>query len=452
MKSTYRHAFVLALLICAATTHSHAQNGVNSPYSRYGFGMMADRAMGFNKAMGGVAQGFRDGQIINAANPASYSAVDSLTALFDMGMSVYNGNYKMGTMQQNAKNASFDYMAFQFRALRGVGVSLGILPYTNISYDFKSTTENLVGTDIPSGYTFNGDGGLHQVYLGVGARVFRGLSAGVNGSYLYGDYTHNTTMSLNQSGAYSMMRTYKAHIATYKLDFGLQYELPLTRKLRLTVGATYGLGHDVTNRAFRQTQTLEQSSMSVTARGITTDTIHDAFQLPHTFAAGFSLAHTDKWAVGADFDYEKWGSARFPNQSADASTDFVSTTGQLHNRWKVSLGGMYTPKSTARSYLKRMTYKAGAYYSHSYAKTAPTSRLSDQPTEYGLSAGFALPVSNRNTWHNVPKINIAFQWVHSNIPYLSSNGGARNTLTENYLRLSVGVTFSERWFFKWKVQ
>ena len=75
-----------------------AQNGVNSPYSRYGFGMMADRAMGFNKAMGGVAQGFRDGQQINVSNPASYSAVDSLTALFDLGLSVFNGNYKMGNM------------------------------------------------------------------------------------------------------------------------------------------------------------------------------------------------------------------------------------------------------------------------------------------------------------------------------------------------------------------
>ena len=103
-----------------ASLTATAQNGVNSPYSRYGFGVQADRSMGFNKGMSGVAQGFRSGQIINVANPASYSAVDSVTALFDIGMTLQNGNFEMGNVQHNARNTSLDYactLLYQYQLL-----------------------------------------------------------------------------------------------------------------------------------------------------------------------------------------------------------------------------------------------------------------------------------------------------------------------------------------------
>ena len=70
-----------------------AQSGSNSPYSRYGFGQLSDQSFGNSKAMGGIAYGLRNGYQINAANPASYSAVDSLTFLFDFGMSLQNSNF-----------------------------------------------------------------------------------------------------------------------------------------------------------------------------------------------------------------------------------------------------------------------------------------------------------------------------------------------------------------------
>ena len=67
-----RHKIQYLMMMLFASLTATAQNGVNSPYSRYGFGMQADRSMGFNKGMSGVAQGFRGGQIVNVANPASY--------------------------------------------------------------------------------------------------------------------------------------------------------------------------------------------------------------------------------------------------------------------------------------------------------------------------------------------------------------------------------------------
>ena len=43
--------------------------------------------------MGGIAYGLRDGSHINPLNPASYTAIDSLTFLFDGGFSMQNTNF-----------------------------------------------------------------------------------------------------------------------------------------------------------------------------------------------------------------------------------------------------------------------------------------------------------------------------------------------------------------------
>lgn len=453
MNKTIKYLATAILYAIAAQTF--AQNGVNSPYSRYGFGMMNDGATGFNKGMGGVAQGFRNGSEINVANPASYSAIDSLTALFDFGLSAYNGNYKMGKLQQNARNTSFDYLTFQFRACKGVGVTLGVLPYTNISYSFASNSEALSGNEtVTTSYKFDGSGGLHQVFIGAGWKPFKPLSIGANVSYLYGDYSHVSVMSLSDNSAYSLVRGYSANIATYQLDFGLQYELKLSDKDMLTVGLGYGLGHDINNRAYRNTQsilsTTTTTGSTTSVQGVTTDTLTNAFQMPHRFSAGLTYSHGTKWRVGADVLYEKWGDARFPAQSDDGTTRFISTTGQLNDRFKIAVGGDFTPSPYSNRLLKRLTYKFGGYYSNTYAKT--DSKISDKPVEYGLTAGCTIPIQNRNLWINIPKINVSVGWTHSDIPYISSATQQQSSLKENYLKVSLGITFSERWFYKWKVK
>lgn len=451
MTRLYKTTTLWAMAVFALANYANAQNGINSPYSRYGFGMMADRSMGFNKSMGGVAQGFRNGQQINAANPASYSAVDSLTALFDLGLSVYNGNYKMGNLQQNAKNSSFDYIAFQCRLHKGLGITIGLLPYTNIDYNFTSNAETIDGTsdnNITSSYAFNGSGGLHQAFVGIGWNVLTPISIGANIGYLYGDYTHTSTLSYNTTNAYSLVRGYSANIGTWKADFGIQGEFTLNKKDKITIGATYGLGHDIKNRAYRHTQTINSSS---TVQSSTSDTLKNAFQLPHSLAFGVAYSHGTKWRVGADIELEKWSKSKFPSNIE--SSIYTAQKGQLNDRLRLSLGGEYTPNDLSRNYLSRITYKVGGYYQQSYAKTSANSSLSiDKPTEFGLTTGMSLPIQNRNIWYNSPRINITFGWIHTNIPYISNTSFEKSKLTENYLRLSIGITFSERWFYKWKVE
>ena len=126
-------------LFCIVATAAMAQSGTNSPYTRYGFGQLSDQSFGNTKAMGGIAYGLRDGLHINAANPASYSAVDSLTFLFDAGMSLQNTNFKENGVKTNAKNSTVDYIAMQFRLWKRMGMTLGFLPYSIVGYNMSQT-------------------------------------------------------------------------------------------------------------------------------------------------------------------------------------------------------------------------------------------------------------------------------------------------------------------------
>ncbi len=85
-----------ALLLMTFAGVAVAQNNTNSPYTRYGYGDLVNQNFGNSKAMGGIAFGLRDGSQINPLNPASYTAIDSLTFLFEGGVSMQNANISDG--------------------------------------------------------------------------------------------------------------------------------------------------------------------------------------------------------------------------------------------------------------------------------------------------------------------------------------------------------------------
>jgi len=99
---------------------------MNSPYTRYGFGQLATMEVGANKGMGGTGIGVRNNSQINMLNPASYAAVDTLTFLLDIGVSLHNTNFAEGNVKMNARNSTFDYLAMQFRLMPRLGMTIGL--------------------------------------------------------------------------------------------------------------------------------------------------------------------------------------------------------------------------------------------------------------------------------------------------------------------------------------
>lgn len=413
-------ALFSALFIMGAVA-ANAQSSTNSPYTRYGLGELSDQAFAHNAAMGGIGYALRSSEQINVMNPASYSAVDSLSFMFDIGMGLKSSNYQENGYKTNAKNASFDYLAMQFRLHPRVGFAVGFTPYSNVGYKFSRTSDIENSDDVTLTNTFYGDGGLQQIFGGIGFKILDNLSIGANVGYLYGEIDYQTLATLSNGG--DQTTTYNnISINSYIANFGLQYTQKLSKTDKVTLGLVYGLGHDLKSTETKGIQVTDGSSYSE----LTEKTIKDSYGIPSTFGAGLTWQHKQNLTVGADYTLQQ-----FENVKYDNSTDFYK------NRTRIGAGIEYMPSLYGRNYLSRIRYRAGAYYSSSYMKLPEY----DGPKEWGVSAGFGLPLHlfQRNT-----VLSITGQYVRV-LP------SVKGMLSENRFVLKLGLTFNEHWFMKWRV-
>ncbi len=433
---------------CLLAQGSFAQSSTNSPYSRYGFGHMNDQSMGFNKGMAGLSYGLRDGAIINQTNPAAYAEIDSVTFLFDGGISFQRAEFKQNGTSVSANNGALDYAAFAFRIRRGLGFSLGFLPYSTIGYDMTQTGSVSNDQYTTNNYVneYNGDGGLHKVYAGLGWKPFSFLSVGVNGSFIYGELKHFSANLFSSGSTYSTLREYKSEIYSYKLDFGLQFNHNLSKTSNLTVGAVFSPGHSMPADAkiydlIGSFSSISSGESLITQAGLSpTYVAKDAYELPTSFGVGFTLRHNNKLLYGVDYSLEKWSNVKFPTiQTQEGKTTYTSVKGLFDDRHKITAGMEWNPNMYSRNYLKRMKYRVGAYYATPSIKY----NNGEGATEYGVSAGFGFPVQNQ--YNNRSYVNLSAQWVH----FQPKSAGM---MSENYFRICLGLTFNESWFRKWKVE
>ena len=285
----FKHT-LCALLLTMVTGMAIAQNNTNSPYTRYGYGDLSDQSFGNSKAMGGIAFGLRDGAQINPLNPASYTAIDSLTFIFEGGVSLQNMNISGGGVKLNAKNSSFDYLAMQFRLHPRVAMSIGLLPFSNVGYSVSESNE-ATETSPYSTKSLTGEGGLHQLYVGAGVKVLKNLSVGVNASYFWGDITRSLTQLYpNTASAYSYIRQNAVSVSDYKLDFGLQYTQEFNKKHSATIGAVYSPKHKLNNDYTVTTQASSTVSQDWDA----------TLEVPNTFGVGFTYNYDKRLTVGRE--------------------------------------------------------------------------------------------------------------------------------------------------------
>lgn len=102
----------------------NAQSGTNSPYSQFGLGVLSEQSTGFNRGMNGLSTAMRESNQVNYGNPASYSSIDSLTFILDVGAALQVTNFKEGSRKLNANNANFEYAVMGFRVAKNLGVSI----------------------------------------------------------------------------------------------------------------------------------------------------------------------------------------------------------------------------------------------------------------------------------------------------------------------------------------
>lgn len=435
---------LLAVIAVVLSMGVQAQNATNSPYSQYGYGRQADQSNGATKAMAGLGLGWREGNQVNFSNPASYSSLDSLTFLFDAGVSIQVSNFTEGAHRLNANNSSFDYVIGAFRAIKHVGVAFGLMPYSNVGYSFYNN-EPVAGSDVPTTSavtytnTYSGSGGFRQFFLGVGVEPLKlkgtSLSVGANASYLWGSYNKSIVNSYSDENINTLSKFYTCTVNAFKVDFGAQFQQRIGKNDLLTVGGTFSMKQKLYGDP--QCSVISTNSQTSVTVG---DTLvaNGSHYTPMTYGVGFVWNHARKIRVGFDYKVEKWGNIEYPvYKVVNNVPQYDLATNMFKDRQRFVLGGEFCRNELGRSWFGRIKYRAGLTYSTPYLKINGM----DGPKEMGASIGFGIPITN--AYNNRSVLNVSGQWTQVS---------AKGLIKENIFCINVGFTFNERWFAKWMVE
>jgi hypothetical protein len=402
--------FILSFLSPASL---YAQSGnTNSPYTLHGYGQLADQSFAAQRGMGGIGYGLRNSKMINPLNPASFSAIDSMTFMLDFGVKGQATWFKEGANQATKYNAGIEYLALQFPLAKGLGMGIGFEPVSYVGYQFA--TDSLLSPEKISYASLSGKGGLNKVYTTLSYRILNRFSLGVNVGYLFGDVIHSEVASFNVSGAHliSWNDTLRSRGLTY--GAGFQYIQPIGKNEEIVLGVVYTpktkFGATVMTGDVKY-----NSSGQVTGNPEFRTTKDSVFQMPETYAVGLSYRKFNKLTLGADFQYQRWADAKFYNK-----------TDTLSNRMKINAGA---------EYIHRLYYRAGVYYSNSYVNIKGAGQK-----EYGVSLGLGIPMIDKRSF-----LNLAFE-------YSVLRPQRETLLSEQYFKFTLGYTFNELWFFKRKLQ
>ena len=219
-----RHLLATALIVTFAF-NSFAQVRIGSPYSRYGLGDINSGNSPFFLSMGGTAFGIRSSAFVNHANPASYTAFDTTSFVFEGGVYSQSSTIKSVSASQSSSYSSIGSILIGFPISKKIKASFGLLPYSSVGYKIADNKSLVISADSSTAVSniYDGSGGINKAYFGFGFNVFKNLSFGVNADFLFGTIKRNSTSNLTDLlYANSYRRTTFVKVNDFNFNFGLQ--------------------------------------------------------------------------------------------------------------------------------------------------------------------------------------------------------------------------------------
>ena len=385
-----------------------AQNATSSPSSRFGYGELNNNLPNAYRAMGGVGIGMRSNKVINPSQPASYTACDSMTFMFDVAGSLLYTNYGDSYGQSNKMNGNLEYVTMQFPIWRQhIAMSLGVNPYSAVGYNFA--INDSINTDYYYTQSYRGLGGFTQVYGGLSFNICDWVALGVNAYYMFGDIEQSRSLTFTDASMDSVKMVEKMTAHSLRLRYGIQLFHNFDRHA-FTLGAVFENKQPFSRMEYEQIETTTIDTIN---------TIGEGFEMPMMYAAGLSYTYDNRIVVAADYTCHNWASAKYFGKHAD-----------LNNRHRLALGVEYRNNPTSRKFVDQVYWRLGVNYTTSY-----TNKYNQNELGIGLGVGFPL--------------RTAATVINATVEY--GNRGTGDLLKENYLRLIVNASISEHWFFKRKL-
>jgi len=365
---------VVILLILTGLSAYAQNNNTSSPFSRFGLGDLNPYSYGRSGAMGGAALGSRHAVQINSANPASYTAIDSLSFIFDFGVDGTFSKYKSNSGTRSTNDVNFRYFSLTWPITKWLGAGMGLQPFSDMGYEVAFSDSI---PDIGNTYqSYLGTGTTSKAFFGTSVTPFKGLSIGANLNYIFGRISKSSTFDFADPTIFSSTKTENTRLRDFTLTYGLQYDMRIKKGEFLTLGVIFEKQSNFTVLY----QALNYKTL-VSGTSVLNNDVDNEFKdeqkrtitMPSTVGIGLSYNKINKLEINADYYHASWGKSSFPGKIDSLITD--------RNRY--SAGFEYIPDAfSIRSYFKRVKYRAGAHYESTYLM------FNNEPIkEIGLSFG-----------------------------------------------------------------
>ena len=248
-------SFLMAVLACssvpvmAQSAYSNPSNLTSSPYTRYGFGKLGNVGNTSTRGMGDAGIATRTNLYTNLFNPASLTAIDTLTMLFDVAFDAEWLTLSESGKSDSKWDAGISYLSFHFPLWNRFAGSFSYMPYSMVGYEYGSTGSE----PYESGLTINdtisysnvqtGNGGLQHFQLSMGWNPLKTktsrLDVGATVGYICGYVAHTGAMTQSQTTINSTSSSKDFSCIGWDLNLGAQFTRQIQPGKRIIVGATY---------------------------------------------------------------------------------------------------------------------------------------------------------------------------------------------------------------------
>ena len=428
MLKAYRNRLLAVLVLVFFCVFAKAQTDGTysgfSPYSIYGVGNLHSPGTAWNRGMGGVGIAARSHRFINIMNPASVTARDTLYFMADFGLDGRLALFSEGDKRTYNATFNIDDFVISFPMWNHTAFMVGLTPVSDVGY--KVAYSELDKANLYTGrqsFSSTGNGGIYQIFAAAGATFWNRLSIGAQANYSFGTINKLSSMSYEDDASRSWTYGDSLQVNNITAKLGIQYEQPLGRGSSITIGGTYKFstrfngyhthyevkGVDKT----RQVNTLAQSGL----------------RMGDEIGVGISYRKGEDLLVEFDYTRTDWsrsgldGAVGFSN---NGNMKFASSAGQSFR-----IGTEFTPgRNDIRYFLRRCTYRAGAYYESSYY-TVDGAHVD----AVGLTLGMTLPVFR---WYNGLSVGLDF----------GRRALQASQIKETYFGFNVGMNIFDIWFKK----
>ena len=389
-----------------------AQRYYNSPLSRFNIGTLENSASVRSMGMGGTGIAVRVNDQVYESNPASYSAIDTNSFVFDFGLDMGILTLSNGTDKYTSDDMSFHHIKLAFPIYKRIGIALGIVPYSNAYYSLSSdeSTESSVG--------HSGEGGLSKLFTGFSANMFKGFSTGLNVNILYGEIYRYNHHIFTDNSIFDIQGNEYLYLRGLYFDLGLQYEHTFLSDYHATIGFKTTFGNEVKSKYKSYNNTFnDYTTNTILSISDSTNAI-----LPTELNFGISLGIKENLLLSVDYLSTMWGKA-----------DIKGATDYLANSNSFRLGAEYVPnKLSYYNLLERMEYRVGTHIDKYYLN------LNDnQLRGYGISIGLGIPMRRTSS-----KINIYADYTRKVLPT------ELYKYSENFFTFGASFNIYERWFIR----